>query len=82
MEEIEKLKEKIATLNNVLATYEAERIRFAHSVPEYSGLFFIAGYDGEVDEHGLPEYIQICPAYGANWTQQYTRTTVRVEEKS
>jgi hypothetical protein len=75
--EIEQLKLQVAKLTAALAAYSQERTRFAHSVPEYSGTYFIAGSSGDVDEHRLPEYIEVCPAYGADWTKLYARTTVK-----
>jgi hypothetical protein len=43
---------------------------FLHSNPErFEGTFFICGEGGreeEKDNNGLPLYISVCPAYGAD----------------
>jgi hypothetical protein len=64
----------IELLEKSIAAYSRERDRFAHTIPEISGEFFIAGQVGNIDQNYLPEYIEICPAYGAGWTQLYKRT--------
>lgn len=35
---------------------------------------FIAGSLGERDINGLPDKLLICPAYGVDWMQVYTKT--------
>lgn len=42
--------------------------------PEQSGFYFIAGALGGVDQNDLPKELLICPAYGCDWSQIYTRT--------
>lgn len=37
-------------------------------------IFFICGETGSKDDNGLPENILVCPAYGVDWFQVYTRT--------
>tara|TARA_B110000908_G_C10079913_1_gene369077 strand:- start:212 stop:436 length:225 start_codon:yes stop_codon:yes gene_type:complete len=39
------------------------------------GVYFICGEGGVKDDNGLPEYIGVCPAYGAdvNTTIMYTK---------
>lgn len=37
-------------------------------------IFFICGETGSKDDNGLPENILVCPAYGCDWFQVYTRT--------
>jgi hypothetical protein len=44
------------------------------SYPDKSGSYFISGEGGVKDDNGLPERLHICPAYGADWMQIYTRT--------
>lgn len=45
-----------------------------HSNPERSGLYFICGEGGEKDNMGLPETINVCPAYGLDGMAQYTKS--------
>jgi len=42
--------------------------------PEQSGHYFICGELGNQDNNGLPDKIEICPAYGCDWSQIYERT--------
>lgn len=70
-EELEAENEK---LRKALEIYERERIRFKHTKPEITGEFFIAGYHGSKNDNMLPQYIEICPAYGCAWVQVYERS--------
>lgn len=47
-----------------------------HNEPEITGAFFICGEAGNSDEHGLPEFILVCPQMGANITAVYKRDLV------
>jgi hypothetical protein len=69
----EQLVDRVVKLQRALEIYEKERIRFRHSKPEFTGEFFISGYHGFRDNNLLPEFLQICPAYGADWSQIYQR---------
>jgi hypothetical protein len=45
-----------------------------HTYAETLGnIYFICGEIGEKDEAGLPNYIIVCPAYGADWTMTYKK---------
>jgi hypothetical protein len=44
-----------------------------HLLPDRSEMFFICGEAGQQDEDGLPEAIQVCPTYGADWSALYRR---------
>ena len=57
-----------------LDIYERERIRFRHAKPEMTGEFFIAGYHGPKDDNVMPQFIEVCPAYGVGWTMIYEDT--------
>lgn len=65
---------QVRNLHKALQIYERERERFRHSKPEFTGVYFLAGGYGEKDNHELPKFIRICPAYGASWEQIYERT--------
>lgn len=71
---IEILEEKVRKLYKALEIYERERIRFKHAKPEMSGEFFIAGYHGPKDDNVMPQFVEICPAYGVGWTMIYEDT--------
>lgn len=49
---------------------------WVHSLPEQSGLYFICGEAGELDESGLPDAILVCPSYGVNVTAVYEKKHV------
>jgi hypothetical protein len=66
--------DKIRTFEKGLDIYERERQRFRHAKPEYTGVFFLAGGHGNTDDNLLPEFVEICPAYGAGWVQVYQKT--------
>ena len=64
----------INNLERALDVYERERSRFRHARPEITGAYFLTGGHGEKDKNLLPEYVTVCPAYGAGWEQVYQRT--------
>lgn len=60
---------------------ELKRLRRLDSIIKHNVLaeklgdiFFICGETGSKDDNGLPENILICPAYGVDWFQVYTKT--------
>lgn len=61
----EKEYEQFQTLKKVLV----------HATPEKSGEYFICGEGGPKDSMGLPEFIFVCPTYGADFrnTARYVR---------
>ena len=44
---------------------------FAETLPD---TWFVAGEMGNKDSNGLPDRIEVCPAYGVGWTQIYEKT--------
>lgn len=64
----------IQKLEKALEIYQKERDRFNHTHPELTGVYFLTGGHGEKDVNLLPEYVTICPAYGAGWEQVYKKT--------
>lgn len=44
---------------------------YAEQLPD---TWFVCGESGNKDQNGLPERIQVCPAYGVDWSQIYERT--------
>ncbi len=44
---------------------------YAEQLPD---TWFVCGELGEKDQNNLPKYIEVCPAYGADWSQIYERT--------
>ena len=66
--------EQVRNMYKGLEIYKRERERFSHSHPEITGNFFLAGGYGETDANQLPQFVRICPAYGASWEQVYEKT--------
>lgn len=49
---------------------------FVHaSAEKFEGIYFICGESGEKDDMGLPEYIQVCPAFGLDGVAMYKKHT-------
>jgi hypothetical protein len=63
LDTVKDAKEHIEKLENILRKV----------FPEKSGHYFICGELGNQDNNGLPEKIEICPAYGCDWSQIYER---------
>jgi hypothetical protein len=57
-----------------LEIYQRERDRFKHAKPEMTGAYFLAGGHGLKDDNQLPQFVEICPAYGCAWVQIYEDT--------
>jgi hypothetical protein len=36
--------------------------------------WFVSGESGQKDQNGLPDRIEVCPAYGVGWSQVYEKT--------
>jgi hypothetical protein len=43
-------------------------------VEQFPNQWFVCGELGPRDENGLPAKIEVCPAYGVDWSQIYERT--------
>ena len=47
---------------------------FVHAQPEkFEGVYFICGEGGDKDAMGLPEFISVCPAHGADGFAYYKK---------
>jgi hypothetical protein len=74
IEENKALKEENEKLRKALEIYERERARFRHAKPEITGAYFLAGGHGLKDDNQMPQFVEICPAYGVGWTKVYEDT--------
>ena len=63
----------IVYLERKLKLLEKMDMLMKTSYPEQTGHYFISGELGEKDQNGLPEYIQVVPAYGVDWHMLYKR---------
>lgn len=44
---------------------------------EKTGSMFICGYTGHTESDGLPEYVHICPTFGADVIRTYQKVPVK-----
>ena len=65
---------QVRNVYKALDIYKRERERFRHAKPEITGAFFLSGGHGLKDDNMLPQFVTICPAYGAGWEQVYEKT--------
>ena len=72
MSENNHLSERIEELETLLDKY---RVVFRSLHPHLGEHFFLCGKGGQEDQNGLPEFIEVCPAYGAGWSVTYQKTT-------
>lgn len=49
-------------------------IRHEVLAEKLGNIYFIAGNAGKIDINGLPDKILVCPAYGVDWSQVYSKT--------
>ena len=68
---IERLEAENKKLHRLLDLYERERDRFRHNKPEMTGAYFLSGGHGLKDDNQMPQFVEICPAYGCAWTMIY-----------
>ena len=61
-------------LEQIVKALSRVRMSMLTSNPEKTGRFFICGQSGEVDEQGLPDHLHVCPTYGLDKFEIYTRT--------
>jgi hypothetical protein len=73
-ERIKQLEDENEKLRKGLEIYQRERDRFKHAQPATTGAFFLAGGHGLKDDNHLPQFVEICPAYGCAWVQIYEDT--------
>jgi hypothetical protein len=71
---IEMLEAENKNLRKALDIYERERNRFKHAKPEMTGEYFLAGGHGPKDDNRMPQFVEICPAYGVGWVMIYEDT--------
>jgi hypothetical protein len=67
-------RDKAHKFEKALELYERERARFRHTHPEITGAYFLAGGHGLKDDNMLPQFVEICPAYGCAWVKIYEDT--------
>ena len=68
---LEALEKENKDLKELIGKY---RVVIKSLAPHLFEHFYLAGAAGEVDQNGLPEFIEVCPAYGAGWTMLYQKT--------
>jgi hypothetical protein len=68
---IKRLEAENKNLYKLLDLYKRERDRFKHNKPEMTGAYFLSGGHGLKDDNQMPQFVEICPAYGCGWTMIY-----------
>jgi hypothetical protein len=71
---IDDLEAENAKLRTALDIYQHERDRFRHAKPEMTGDYFLTGGHGPLDDNHMPQFVEICPAYGCAWVMIYEDT--------
>jgi hypothetical protein len=74
LDRIKMLEAENEKLRKALDIYQRERDRYKHATPEMSGLHFLTGGHGPKDDNQMPQFVEICPAYGAGWVMIYEDT--------
>lgn len=67
-------RDRAQKFEKALEIYARERARFRHAKPEITGEYFLAGGHGLLDDNHLPQFVEICPAYGCAWVKIYEDT--------
>ena len=69
---LEEAANELETMHDMLCKQQViiRRI-YAEHLPD---TWFVCGEMGEKDQNGLPQYIDVCPAYGVGWYQVYEKT--------
>lgn len=66
------------TVSELMSQLQAENERLKNIIrkvfPEKSGQYFICGEIGKKDNNDLPEFVEICPAYGCDFSVVYQKT--------
>jgi len=66
VDELTKLREQVRLYEKIfMHSFAADKI---------GNVYFICGDSGNIDQNALPDKIHICPAYGLDWFQIYTKT--------
>ena len=68
---LKRLEAENKNLYKLLDLYKRERDRFKHNKPEMTGAYFLSGGHGLKDDNMMPQFVEICPAYGCGWTMIY-----------
>jgi len=71
--EARRLKSEVLLLRKKVEKYETI---LKHAMSEKTGVFFICGEAGEIDNNGLPDTVFICPAMGLDWSVAYRKDRV------
>lgn len=69
---LEEAANELETMHEMLCKQQVIIRRvYAEHLPD---TWFVCGEMGEKDQNGLPQYIDVCPAYGVGWYQVYEKT--------
>lgn len=74
--ELQEVADYIDKLERGLQAYARIKVAMLSTNPEKSNYWFPCGEAGTKNDQGLPQYIDICPAYGADTWTRYSRTNL------
>lgn len=74
--ELQEVIDYIDKLERGLETYARIKVAMLSTNPEKTNFWFPCGESGSKNEQGLPQYIDICPAFGADTWTRYSRTSL------
>ena len=74
--ELQEVIDYIDKLERGLETYARLKVAILSTNPEKTNFWFPCGESGSKNEQGLPQYIDICPAFGADTWTRYSRTSL------
>lgn len=74
--ELQEVIDYIDKLERGLETYARLKVAMLSTKPEKTNFWFPCGESGSKNEQGLPQYIDICPAFGADTWTRYSRTSL------
>jgi hypothetical protein len=66
--------EHFERVERALPAYERIRATIRHANPERTGAYFVCGGGPVDDELGVPQRVEICPAFGSDVVYMYERT--------
>jgi hypothetical protein len=70
---MEDLQKELEDTKKLLELYQ-RIVRNAFLSDKFPGIYFICGFMGQTDDNGLPDKLLICPTYGVDWSQVYTKS--------
>lgn len=74
--ELQEVIDHIDKLERGIEAYARIKVAMLATNPEKTNFWFPCGESGTKNEQGLPQYIDICPAFGSDTWTRYARTAL------